>query len=63
MKLTEVTYGATLNLGNYESGRLDLRYQLESNETVLDARKEAFKVFKDEAGRVNAKDSRFMSLG
>ena len=37
MRIITVTYGRTVNLGNYESARLDATAQVEEAETAEDA--------------------------
>ena len=37
MRVTEITYGRTINLGNYESERIDMTAQVDEDETAEDA--------------------------
>lgn len=49
MKLSQVTYSATINLGNFEFKRVDLKYDLNDEDTVAMAREDAMKHFNDDA--------------
>jgi len=60
MKLVEVIYGATLNLGNFESKKVELKYTLDEQESLSEVRGLAHGHFKEEAKASNAKGSSYL---
>lgn len=61
MKLTKATYAATINLGNFESKRLELEYLLDEQDALETVRDAAHSHFKKEAQASNAKGSHYLS--
>lgn len=61
MQPSKITYGATINIGNYEGVRFDVSYDIDEFKTPESTREKAFDYFKEEAIRCGAvNDSHFL---
>jgi len=60
MKLTQATYAATINLGNFESKRVELQYELDDKDSLQEVRTVAHAHFKQEAKDSKAEGSSYL---
>lgn len=60
MKLTQATYAATINLGYYESKKIELQYELDEKDSLDKVRKVAHVHFKKEAKLSEAEGSHYL---